>query len=166
MDNLVSKIALLSKGVLLNTSSLQATRQIKLKYVFEYDFYLYVHENKVYFYTFENTIKDVIHPYIQYDNNIMENMAKNTANFFYNSSYYKIRFKELDYSKNADKYINDVHLNEDTLINVYSYNDITQLYPLIHDNTFDTIRIVSNLLYKIELDNYIKTFKIANLKMS
>lgn len=165
MNDLIFKTVVSTKGVLLNTSYLKPIRQIKLKDIFECDLYLYVHENKVYVYPFENSAEYTIYPSIDTNNDIIQNGAYILANFFYNTAYYKIRFKELNYSKNADQDIDNIFWNDNTYINVYSYTDITPFYSVKLNNVFDTIRIVCNLLYKIELDNYIDTFKIVNLKM-
>jgi hypothetical protein len=75
MLDLIIKILEVSKGVLIEVQNLKPVRQIKLKDLFKYNIYLYVHENKVYIYPTENITENIIYSDLKVDSDIVNNGA-------------------------------------------------------------------------------------------
>ena len=163
--DIIVEIIALSKGVLIEAQNLKPIKQIKLKDLFKYDIYLYIYENKVYIYPVENITgnitENLVNSSIIVDNDIIDNGALIFANYIYNSTYYKIRFKQCEYSKNANEYIQNRYWKPDTYINLYSAEDITNFY-IFEKDLFDSIKIISNILYRFDLNKFIETFKVSN----
>ena len=78
------------------------------------------------------------------------------ADWIYNNNYYKTQFKSLSFSM----YYNQLHqklISYDELINVYSLQYIpTEYYTLQKHEIYYNIKLISHLLYKNELDDYIR----------
>ena len=53
----------------------------------------------------------------------------------------------------------DEELIEDLLIPIYSENDKPKEYFPMYNDLFDNMQVISTLLYKEEVNNYIETFK-------
>jgi len=126
---------------------LNPVSKIKLKDACEYKIFLRIQDDKVYIYPFQN------HPYTTFSSREHECTAEQLARYIYKSSYYSTKFKALTYSLNDDNLVEP--FNPNVLINVYSLKDFPRSYYKFSEDGFDNLRILSHLLYRHELNNYI-----------
>lgn len=152
-----SELVLKSTGIFENNSCnlLKCIGKIKLKDIFNYNFYLFISSNKIYIIPFGEKEKEE-----ENKNNFSEIFSSYFSNWIYKTTYYKVKFKPLLYSLNIDEKHFDLEseFNLDTLINIYSIDSIPLEYYKLKNDLFHNIKIISHILYKYELLDHISTF--------
>lgn len=133
--------------------------KIKLKDIFNYKIYFSIKSNKIYFYAYKNIhkTKEVINNFTNNDD-FIESYSSYFSKYIYNTSYYKIKFKQLLYSLNIEDSKPIFEYDLETDINIYSIDDEPILYYNLKNNLFENIKLISHMLYKYELIDYINTF--------
>jgi hypothetical protein len=163
MEELMSKIIYNSLGIFDNFFDFSVP--FKQKTIKEIDFdkdiiYLRVLDNKLYPYIFEPFDYSYAH---KVDFNHRDDLiALELSNWIYNSNYYRSSFNSLTYSMyyNLRK---DVFINFDTKINVYGYNYIPkEYYVLKKQDSIYNIKIISHILYKSEISDFIRKYDYVN----
>lgn len=148
--------------------------QIKIKDLQKYIYYLQVEENKIYLYAFNKKEESLFNNFANYFISKKENSTSLTkyslyekkrsislANWIYKSNYYTSKFKQLSFSLEIQPQMDDFLFDNDKLINLYSIDDIPEtFYNLKQNDLYNNIKIISHLLYKHELNDYIKKFEI------
>jgi len=153
MESLVQNIILKSVGAITEKLNINPIRQIQIKDIFEYQIYVQLHKNTVKIYAFEKeefsastvTIKGTEYQY--------ENIL---ANYIYSMVYYRLKFRPLTYSMDVSGNLYNWDL--ETLLNIYSYKDRPNKYYEFTYDLFNNLKVISCLLYKEELNDYISTF--------
>lgn len=174
MNNIVNILSN-AKGVFESSFySPTSYQQIKIKDLQKYIYYLQVEENKIYLYTFNKKEESLFDNFTNYFISKKDNSTSLTkyslyekkrsislANWVYNSNYYKTKFKQLSFSLENEPQMDDFLFDNDRLINLYSIDDIPETYYNLKKNDlYNNIKIISHLLYKHELNDYIKKFEI------
>lgn len=129
-------------------------KQKKIKEInYENDvIYLRILDNKLYFYIFEkfDYIKELN---LDHRDDYISLLF---ANWIYNNNYYKTQFKSLCFSMFYNQ-IDQKYISIDELVNVYSFKYIPEeYYKLKRNEIYYNIKIISHLLYKNELNDYIR----------
>ena len=125
------------------------------------DIYLKAVDNKLYFCIFETFEhnRDVDFEYNQ------DFIAINLANCVYKNNYYKTNFTPLSYSlfyNTKEQYL----ITPDTLVNIYSYKYVPkEYYVLKKNNIFNNLKIISHIMYKNEIDDYIRKYEFIDNKI-
>lgn len=163
MEELMSKIIYNSLGIFDNFFDFSVP--FKQKTIKEIDFdkdiiYLRVLDNKLYPYIFEPFDYSYAH---EVDFNHRDDLiALELSNWIYNTNYYRSSFNSLTYSMyyNLRK---DVYIDFDTKINVYGYNYIPkEYYVLKKEDSIYNIKIISHILYKSEISDFIRKYDYVN----
>jgi hypothetical protein len=173
--NNIKNIFLNAKGIFESSFYCPSTyNQIKIKDLDKYIYYLQVEENKIYLYTFYKKEDNLFDKFTNYFTSIKENSNSLTkyslyekkrsislANWIYDTNYYKTKFKQLSFSLEKEHQMDDFLFDNEKLINLYSIDDIPlSYYNLTKNDLYNNIKIVSHILYKHELNDYIKKFEI------
>ena len=158
-----SEVVLKSSGIFENNGSnlLKHIGKIKLKDIFKHEFYLFISSNKIYIIPFGEIKNDEKEEkYEENKNNFSEALSPYFSNWIYKTTYYKVKFKPLLYSLNIDEKHFDLEseFSLDSLINIYSIESKPLEYYKLKNDLFHNIKIISHLLYKYELLDYINTF--------
>ena len=154
MNDIFIKIIENSEGVFEDDNFLiNPVAQIKLKDVSECTLFIRVDNNKLYVYPFQN------HPYTTFifNKDSSDVIATSFAQYMYKTKHYTIKFKPLTYSLSTNN-DDDLDISNEP-INIYSSKDIPKKYYTLSKNTFNNIGIVSHLLYRRELNDYINSLK-------
>jgi len=115
----------------------------------DYNILLYLIENSVHILAFDTQQRDSPCEYLESNS---KDYSYDFANFIYLSNYYKIRFRSISYSLNNSK---EIYIPDKLIINIYEKKHTPKdVYALIGDY-FTRIGILSHLLYRFELNNYI-----------
>jgi hypothetical protein len=152
MNTLFANIVENAEGVFENDNFfLNPVSKIKLKDACECKIFLRIADDKVYIYPFQ------AHPYTTFilGDRESESTAQQLGRWIYKSSYYSTKFRPLTYSLVRK----EISFNPDEVINVYSISDIPDDYYKFSKDGFDNVRILSHLLYRRELNDYIKRFE-------
>jgi hypothetical protein len=158
METLVQNIILESIGVVDKKLNINPIRRIQIKDIFDYHICLYVHKNTVKIYAFdkeESSTPNVPMIGTEYP---YENVF---AKYIYSMVYYRLKFRPLTYSMDVSGNLYKWDL--ETYINVYSYKDIPKEYYKFTNDLFNNLKVISVLLYKEELEDYISTFEKINI---
>jgi hypothetical protein len=130
--------------------------KIKLKDIFKYKIYFLIRPDKIYFYVYKDEKNN------DYISDVNDNFIDLYSSYFskciYNSSYYKIKFKQLLYSLNIEDKNYNFNYDLEQEINIYSLDDEPIIYYKLNNNLFENIKLISHILYKYELLDYINTF--------
>ena len=150
MNTIFANIIEHADGVFENDKNfINPVSKIKLKDACECKIFLRIADDKIYIYPFQN------HPYSTFIlDKDSEQVAEQFAQSIYKSSYYSAKFRPLTYSL-SEKNFEDSNY----LINVYSMNDIPVHYYTFSNDRFDNVRILSHLLYRRELNDYIRSLE-------
>lgn len=166
MDELFSKIICNSVGIYDNFFDFAVP--FKQKKISEIDFnndiiYLRVLDNKLYSYIFEKFNYSYARKVnFEYKNDLL---ALSLANWIYGTNYYKSKFKSLSYSLEYN-IENDIYIEPDSLVNVYSYDYIPkEYYKLRKQDIFYNVKIISHIMYKSEIADFIRKFDFVDNKI-
>ena len=162
METFLTKVFTKSKGVFeKDSNNLIPIKKVKLKYIDNYERYLKIDTNKIYLILFENDKNEENDKNKENDKNINsidEILAENLAQFLYNTNIYNIKFTPLISTFYKDDFV--FNFNENHLINIYSRKNIpSSYYQLFLDDFFENSKIISHIIYRIELNLYINNFK-------
>lgn len=163
IEELFSKIICNSIGI--NDNFFDFSVPFKQKKIKDIDFindiiYLRVLDNKLYPYIFEPFSYSEAHD-VDF-NYKSETLALSLANWIYNTNYYKSKFKSLSYSLFYNV-SNEFYIDPDSFVNVYSYKYIPkEYYKLRKQDIFHNIKIISHLMYKSEISDFVRKFDYIN----
>ena len=158
MNNNINNIILKSVGIFTNPILAHPIGQMRVRNIKNESIYLYIYENKIHIYIF---VKSEYEPVLEtyQDNSISYSLG--IVNYIYNTSIYKIKFRPLSYSLNSDMNNNEDFFNDNTLIDVYLEKDILPCYYVLNNDIFNNLNVITCLLYREELNDYIKKFKVV-----
>ena len=171
MNDLIQNIIFYSSGIFDEYPvGLKLIRKIMLKDLIKnsaIEIYLYINENKIHIYP----IEIISSPCMEYNTaqgietttEIEINGAKEFANYIFKTQVYDIRFKKLTYSIDIQEGIGEEFWKLDTLVNVYSKDYIPEGYFILKNDMFRNINIISTILHREELNNYINKLDYRNV---
>ena len=163
MCSLFHNIILNTNGVVNNELNIKTVRYIKLKDIINFPIYLRIYQNKIEIYGFDmESSSEKISEFpgkCQVADFEIADYTGLFAEYIYAAFYYRIKFKPLTYSMNVTGNKSDEELMTELLIPIYSENDKPKEYFPMYNDLFDNMQVISTLLYKEEVNNYIETFK-------
>jgi hypothetical protein len=123
--------------------------------------FLKVFDNKLYLYVFADfTYEYADDVMFDYNDDLI---AISLANWIYNNNYYRSNFKSLSYSLDYNLTKNN-YISMDMKINVYSKNYLPdEYYKLTKNEIHYNIKVISHLMYKNELEGYLRNFEMKNI---
>ena len=153
------------KGIIDEDFNYKPINQIKIKDIFKYDFYIIIFKNKVFFIPFENLdANDYKMSNENYENDDNIKFSEFICNIIYSTQIYKIIFTPLTFSKDCDEKIFPEY-DENFKINLYSRKNIPiKFFKLYENNIFINLKIISHILYREELNDYINSLEVEKNK--
>lgn len=139
--------------------------RINLKDICNYFIFLEIQENKIFIHAFDKVEGNYDYSIPSIQPQYVRDGAEILARYIYDTNFYKASFRSQTYSL-SKTFPFDLFWQEDTPINLYSFNDIPEKYYTLRrgsEHDFHNIRIISHLLYRRELDNYISKFETFKL---
>ena len=162
MYNLFHNIILNTNGVVNDELNIKPVRYVQIKDIINFPIYLRIYQNKIEIFGFDKDSSEKISEFpgkCQVADFEIADYKGLFAEYIYAAFYYRIKFKPLTYSMNVTGNKSDEELMTELLIPIYSENDKPKEYFPMYNDLFDNMQVISTLLYKEEVNNYIDTFK-------
>jgi len=157
MYNLFHNIILNTNGVVNDELNIKPIRYVQIKDIINFPIYLRIYQNKIEIFGFDKDSSETL-PELS-GNFELAKYKVLFAEYIYSAFYYRIKFKPLTYSMNITGNKSDEELISDLLIPIYSENDKPKEYYSMCNDLFDNMQVISTLLYKEEINNYVSTLK-------